>query len=103
MPSQTKIPTFPWDGGKSKLAPDILKFAPRRGQKFIDLFAGRGNIVLRAIHDGLDYENWVVNDILTAPFFRALRDYGDKFVAEDCTKDLFATRVRPLREVGEAG
>jgi hypothetical protein len=87
MPSQTKIPAFPWDGGKSKLAPDILKFVPHRGRKFIDLFAGRGNIVLRAIHDGLDYEDWVVNDILTAPFFRALRDYGDNFVAEDCTHE----------------
>lgn len=87
MPSQIKIPTFPWDGGKSKLAPDILKFVPKRGRKFIDLFAGRGNITLRAIHDGLDYEDWVVNDILTAPFFRALRDYGDNFVAEDCTHE----------------
>jgi len=87
MPTQIKIPTFPWDGGKSKLAPEILKFVPKQGRKFIDLFAGRGNITFRAIHDELEYEDWVVNDILTAPFFQALRDHGDKFVADDCAKE----------------
>jgi hypothetical protein len=81
-----KSPGFPWDGGKVSLSPEIVKRIPRKGRKFVDVFGGRGNITFRAIHERLDYEEWVLNDIRTAPFFRAIRDHGDKFVARENTE-----------------
>jgi len=81
MPSQIKIPTFPWPGGKAALSTYILQHIPKQGRKFIDLFAGRGNIILRALYEELEYEQWIVNDILTAPFFRALQSHGGTFIA----------------------
>ena len=80
---QFECPSFPWPGGKDSLACNILEYVPKKGRKFIDLCGGRGNITWRAIHVGLEYEQWVVNDILTAPFFRAIRDHGDKFKAAE--------------------
>jgi hypothetical protein len=80
---KSECPSFPWPGGKSALAPKILEYVPRKGRKFIDLCGGRGNITWRAIHTGLEYEEWIVNDILTAPFFRAIRDHGAKFKAAE--------------------
>lgn len=80
------LPSFPWDGGKVSLSSEIVKRIPRHGRKFVDVFGGRGNVTFRAIHEGLDYEEWVLNDILTAPFFRAIRDHGDKFVSGENTQ-----------------
>jgi DNA (cytosine-5)-methyltransferase 1 len=67
--------TFRWPGGKAGLAPLIISHAPRSGRKFIDLFAGRGNVTFRAWFENLQFEQWILNDPLTTPFFRALRDY----------------------------
>lgn len=80
------LPSFPWDGGKVSLSSEIVKYIPRKGRKFVDVFGGRGNVTFRAIHEGLDYKEWVLNDILTAPFFRAIRDHGDKFSAGENTQ-----------------
>jgi site-specific DNA-adenine methylase len=77
------IPTFPYPGGKAALASKILSYAPKSGRKFVDVFGGRGNILFHALAVGLDYREWIVNDINTAGFFRALRDHGSKFVATD--------------------
>lgn len=90
---------FPWDGGKYSLSPEIVKCIPRKGRKFIDVFGGRGNITFCAIHEGLDYEEWVLNDTLTAPFFRAIRDHGDKFKA---TEKMVADVAR-LAELAKQG
>src|ERR1035437_6677936 len=69
---------FNYPGGKQKITPDIIKFLPRNGRKFIDLFAGRGNISFCAMQAGLVYDEWVLNDIRTYTFFQALKDHGDK-------------------------
>jgi len=82
-----ECPSFPWPGGKDSLAGHILEHVPPKGCTFFDLCAGRGNITWHAIHSGLEYEQWVVNDILTGPFFRAIRDFGNKFQATEKTLD----------------
>jgi site-specific DNA-adenine methylase len=69
---------FNYPGGKQRLSPEIIKFLPRDGRKFIDLFAGRGNISFCAMQAGLVYDEWVLNDIRTYTFFQALQDHGDK-------------------------
>ncbi len=68
--------TFRWPGAKATLAPTILKYAPKQGRKFVDLFSGRGNLFFRAVAENLKFQQWVLNDTLTSGFFRALRDIG---------------------------
>jgi hypothetical protein len=80
-------PSFPWPGGKAALSSEIIKYIPKKGSKLIDLFAGRGNISFRAMHEGLQYEEWILNDPLTHRFFMAIKDQGDKFVAAERTKE----------------
>lgn len=70
---------FRWPGAKNDLGKDILSHSPiRSGEKFIDLCAGRGALTFWAWELGFDFKEWVINDINTAGFFRALRDVGDK-------------------------
>jgi site-specific DNA-adenine methylase len=78
-----EVPTFPYPGGKGRLSPKIVEYIPKIGRKFVDVFGGRGNVTFRAIAEGLDYREWVLNDILTARFFRSIRDHGDKFKATE--------------------
>jgi hypothetical protein len=85
--AKKSLPCFPWPGGKAALSSEIVKYIPKKGRKFIDLCAGRGNITLRAMHEGLNYSEWILNDILTAKFFHAIKDRGDKFVAAERTQD----------------
>lgn len=99
MSDKRRIPNFRYPGAKKQLAPAILRHAPKRGRKFIDLFAGRGSITFCAM-ETLDYQQWVLNDILTAPFFYALRDQGDRFRATEKSKDEFA-RLAALAKKGD--
>ena len=100
MPSQTKIPTFPWPGGKAALSTHILQRIPKQGRKFIDLFGGRGNIILRALSEEMEYEQWIVNDILTAPFFRALQSHGGTFIAGNKVHEEY-DRCAELKKQGD--
>lgn len=93
-------PTFRYEGGKALLSPTIVKFIPKRGRKFIDLFAGRGNITFCAIAEGLAFDEWILNDINRAPFFRALRDHGDSFKVTAKTKEEF-DRLKGLVQQGD--
>jgi site-specific DNA-adenine methylase len=83
--------TFRWPGGKAGLAPLIISHAPRSGRKFIDLFGGRGNVTFRAWFENLQFEQWILNDPLTTPFFRALRDYQnvERMVVPPRTREEF--------------
>lgn len=84
--TKSEVPAFPYPGGKASLSSEIVKYVPKKGRKFVDVFGGRGNVTFRAIWEELDYEEWVLNDKLTAPFFRAILDHGDKFKAAEKTK-----------------
>jgi hypothetical protein len=83
----TKSFGFPYPGGKITLAADFIRYLPKKGRKFVDCCAGRGNITLRAMHEGFQFDEWILNDPLTANFFRAIRDHGDTFVAEEKSQE----------------
>jgi hypothetical protein len=80
-PAKLTCPGFPWPGGKIRLAPKILEFVSKSGRKFIDVFGGRANITLRALHDGLQYQEWILNDNRMHKFFHAIKNHGAEFVA----------------------
>lgn len=67
---------IPYPGGKARLAKQIISFLPRRGRVFA--FTGRGNLFWAAVEAGLQYEEWWLNDIATAPFFEAIKTHGHK-------------------------
>lgn len=67
---------FSYPGGKQLLAPEIIKFLPKTGRKFIDAFAGRENIALCAMVSDYLYDKWILNDIRTYKFFRAIKTHG---------------------------
>src|ERR1700687_5725957 len=89
MPVKSTCPTFRYPGGKAKFAIQIVKHMPRQGRKFVDVFGGRGNILFRAIHEGLDFQEWIINDIARAPFFRAIKEYGMEFRCTERTRAEF--------------
>jgi hypothetical protein len=82
-PTKSLCPGFPYPGGKITLAADFIRYLPKKGRKFVDCCAGRGNLTLRAMHEGFQYEEWILNDIRTSKFFEAIRDHGDTFVAAE--------------------
>lgn len=92
--------SFRWPGGKFLLAPEITKHIPKHGRRFVDLFAGRANVFFRATAEGLDYKEWVLNDPLTAPFLRAIRDVGDKVAIPQRSREEF-DRQKVLAETGD--
>jgi len=77
--TKTKAVTFAYYGGKARLSKSILPHIPIKGRKFIDLFGGRGNLSFAAMQSGkFTYDNWLINDINTAPFFKFLKNLGDR-------------------------
>jgi hypothetical protein len=99
-PTNLLCPGFPYPGGKIRLAPEIIKRIPKSGRTFIDVFGGRANITLRALHEGLQYKEWVLNDPLTAKFFEAIRDHGDTFVAAERSQEEY-DRCKQLSRGGD--
>ena len=79
-------PRFPYPGGKAMLAMTIVSFLPATGNTFADVFAGRGNVYFAAAST-LQYSNWVVNDIRTAPFFESLKAVGNTVEVPERTRD----------------
>jgi hypothetical protein len=85
--------------GKPLLSQIIVDHAPKQGRKFIDVFGGRGNVFFRAASLGLNYKEWLLNDPLTVPFFRAIRDLGDTVSVPERSTEEFK-RQRRLAEEG---
>jgi hypothetical protein len=88
-PTKLICPGFPYPGGKIDLSPEIIKRIPKKGRKFIDLCAGRGNITFRAMYEGYQFDEWILNDILTHKFFDAIKEHGDTFVAAERSQEEF--------------
>jgi site-specific DNA-adenine methylase len=40
--------TFPYPGGKARLAPALVAMMPQNGRLYLEPFAGRGNVFFRA-------------------------------------------------------
>ena len=68
-----KVPGFAYPGGKVRLRKWLVSMMPRKGRRFVDLFAGRGNVSWLAMC-ALGFQEWWLNDIYTKPFFDAIRD-----------------------------
>lgn len=68
-------PTFSYPGGKARMASMLTEMMPQTGRRYVEPFAGRGNVFWRAAHE-LDYQEWHINDIRTAPWYEAIRDLG---------------------------
>jgi hypothetical protein len=67
--------TFAYPGGKAKLASTLCSQFPPSGSRFVDVFAGRGNLTFRAMQL-LNYDSYWLNDIRTSRFFEALLTHG---------------------------
>jgi hypothetical protein len=84
-----KRPSFAYPGAKYNLAPKLCALMPRDCNRFIDLFAGRGNVTWAAMCDRtLHFEEFWLNDLLTFPFFAALLA-ADKFAVPRRSRELF--------------
>ena len=76
------IPTFKMLGSKARMAKWILESVPDRNydqwqsySRWIEPFAGRGNVYFRMIHDNLvSYDQALLNDRYIIKFIEALRD-----------------------------
>jgi site-specific DNA-adenine methylase len=71
-----RIPRFAYHGSKGKLAKHIIPLLPPSGKRFIEPFAGRGNVYFRVAQE-LDYEEFWLNDQYTFRFFQALQHSMD--------------------------
>ncbi len=67
-----RVPGFSYPGGKVKLREWMVRRMPMSGGKYVEPFAGRGNVFWLAVHM-LDYKEWWLNDPWTARWFEAIQ------------------------------
>jgi len=63
--------SFPYPGGKARLAKRLMGYFPKHGNLYLEPFAGRGNVFWQT--QELDFKAWHLNDISTHAFFNALK------------------------------
>jgi site-specific DNA-adenine methylase len=61
---------------------------PEFGRLYVEVSAGKGNVFWAAAKY-LHYEQWWVNDLHTAPFFKAMREIGDRIIVPEFTPEEF--------------
>jgi site-specific DNA-adenine methylase len=100
MPAEyTKSPTIPYPGAKGRLAKTLVSFMPTKGRTYVEPFAGRGNVFFAAALNCI-FNRWVINDIATAPFFKALASFGDRVVVPNRSRSEFG-RMKQQYERGD--
>ena len=67
---------FTYSGAKYRLAKYIVPHMPQRGRIYCEPFAGLAALYWKMALAS-EYEQWRLNDIRTAPFFRALSTHGN--------------------------
>jgi len=67
-----RVPAFSYPGGKVKLREWLVRRMPVSGGKYVEPFAGRGNVFWLAVHM-LDYREWWLNDPWTCRWFEAIQ------------------------------
>lgn len=81
-----KTPSFRYMGGKSRLRKWLLSYFPKTGRKYIEPFAGLGNVFFQAKKD-LKFEEWHLGDIDISFFIAMLNanfdDLPDKVSKND--------------------
>jgi site-specific DNA-adenine methylase len=79
---------FTYSGGKMTLAKHILPYMTPSGRIYCEPFAGLANLYWKAAL-ALQFDEWRLNDIRTAPFFRALSTHGDSLEVTARSHDEF--------------
>jgi site-specific DNA-adenine methylase len=67
-----RIPSFGYPGGKTTIRQWMVNRMPVSGRKYVEPFAGRGNVFWLAAHM-LDFRQWQLNDPWTARWFDAIQ------------------------------
>lgn len=81
-------PAFAYPGGKARLANRIVGMLPVNAKRYVDVFAGRGNVFFAAA--SLHYDEYWLNDPVTAKFFRSLMSWSKEILLPDyVTKEVF--------------
>lgn len=78
-------PTFSYPGGKARMAKLLVSLMPQSGRRYVEPFAGRANVFWVAAAE-LNFEQWQLNDIRTAPWFAAIREHGHELRVPRCTR-----------------
>jgi site-specific DNA-adenine methylase len=76
------------------MAKRIIALLPATGYRFVDVFAGRGNISWAVMQD-LDYEKFWLNDLQTRPFLNGLKQSHKRAIPEVSRQD---ASLRELHE-----
>jgi hypothetical protein len=92
------IPHFAYPGGKARHAKRIISLFPPVGDRFVDVFAGRGNLTW-AVMSSLNYRRYWINAVGTYHFFNEIRFLGPAPVAGQY---LFKDRTREFYEKSKA-
>lgn len=69
------IPTFKMHGSKARTASWISSFIPNQFDRWIEPFAGRGNVLFRVASEDHKFRCAALNDMNTHEFLIALRDH----------------------------
>jgi site-specific DNA-adenine methylase len=91
MPDKIKprpVPQFGYHGSKGRLAKDILSVLPPLGERFVEPFAGRGNVYF-AVAQRLRYQQFWLNDIYTFRFLMALSGLDPEWEIPERSRKLF--------------
>jgi hypothetical protein len=83
------IPHFAYPGGKARHAKRIISLFPPVGDRFVDVFAGRGNLTW-AVMSLLNYRRYWVNALGTHHFFIGVAFCGG---LPDLTESLIQSRT----------
>ena len=80
----SKCPTFKYSGSKAFLAPWVVGILPKTCRKYVEPFAGRGNIFYRYIHSGGKAQRYILNDKFNSDWLTAVKIYdGDWGFVDD--------------------
>jgi site-specific DNA-adenine methylase len=63
----------------------LVSMMPRSGRRYVEPFGGRGNVFWIAATE-LDFQEWHINDIRTAPWFAAIRAQGNDLIVPSNTR-----------------
>jgi site-specific DNA-adenine methylase len=82
------VPIFGYHGSKGRLAKHILSLLPSCGGRFVEPFAGRGNVYF-AVAQRLGYKQFWLNDTYTFRFLMALSHLDPEWDIPERSRELF--------------
>lgn len=88
--------SIPYPGGKFRIHKQIMSEFPPIGNKYIELFAGRGNIFFN-FKQLASYNQWFLNDKFTGKYFQSISLVDPESLPIEITYELFeALKVKSL-------